>query len=103
MVRESDICIYPYDKHYYSNISSASLNNAFANHKPVVAYPTDSFVELNKRSDALVLPSAFSYYELAREIERINIKESTEKSKRFANMYSYEVVTRELVTIYKNL
>ena len=27
MIRDCDICVYPYDRKYYSNISSASLNN----------------------------------------------------------------------------
>lgn len=103
LVREVDVCIYPYDKHYYSNISSASLNNAFANHKPVIAYPTDSFVELNEIADAMVLPSAFAYYELAREIERLDLKAGADKSQRFAVEYSYSVVSDQLVDIYKNL
>ena len=103
LIRECDICIYPYDKKYYSNISSASLNNGFANYRPVIAYPTDSFVELNKKFDSMVLPSTFAYYELAREIERLDLVVGAEKSKRFAQQYSYEVVTESLIDIYQNL
>lgn len=103
LVRECDICVYPYDRHYYSNISSASLNNAFANHRPVIAYPTDSFIELNEKVDAMVFPRAFAYYELAREVERLDIKAASIKSKKFAVNYSYDVVTKELVSIYKRV
>lgn len=103
LIRETDICIYPYDKHYYSNISSASLNNAFANHKPVIAYPTDSFIELNQKVDAMVLTRAFAYYELAREVERLDVKAAAEKSKKFADIYNYNAVTKDLTDIYKSL
>lgn len=100
MIRECDVSVYPYDRHYYSNISSASLNNGFANHKPVVAYPTDSFVELNNKTNCMVLPKVFAYYELAREIESLDIESATKKSKHFADIYSYEIVSDELVEIY---
>lgn len=100
MIRECDVSVYPYDRHYYSNISSASLNNGFANYKPVVAYPTDSFVELNKKTDSMILPKAFAYYELAREIESLDIVTATRKSKHFAEIYSYKIVSDELVDIY---
>ncbi len=103
LIRECDICIYPYDKKYYSNISSASLNNGFANHKPVVAYPTDSFIELNKKFDSMVLPSAFAYYELAREIARLDLDMGVKRSKKFAQEHSYEVVTESLIDIYNKL
>lgn len=103
LIRETDMCIYPYDKHYYSNISSASLNNAFANYKPVVAYPTDSFIELNQKVDAMVLTRAFAYYELAREVERLDITAAAKKSKTFADTYGYDTVTKDLTDIYKSL
>ena len=103
LIRECDICIYPYDKNYYSNISSASLNNGFANYKPVIAYPTDSFVELNRKFDSMTLPSTFAYYELAREIERLDTAAGAEKAKKFAQAYSYEVVTESLIDIYNSL
>ena len=100
MVRDCDICVYPYDRNYYSNISSASLNNGFANHKPVIAYPTDSFIELNRKVDAMVLPGGFAYYELAREVERVDLRAASEKSKIFSTQYSYPRVAKELIAIY---
>lgn len=103
LVRECDICVYPYDKTYYSNISSASLNNGFANHKPVIAYPTTSFIELNEKVDAMILPGAFAYYELAREVERIDLEAASEKSKQFSVKYSYSIIANDLIEIYKLL
>ena len=101
MVRDCDICVYPYDRKYYSNISSASLNNGFANHKPVIVYPTDSFIELNNRVDAMILTGAFAYYELAREVERVDLVAASEKSKQFSIKYSYTVVSKELIKLYE--
>lgn len=103
MIRDCDICVYPYDRKYYSNISSASLNNGFANHKPVIAYPTTSFIELNSKVDAMILTGAFAYYELAREVERVDLVAASEKSKQFSIKYSYTVVAKEVETIYTDL
>lgn len=103
MVRDTDICVYPYDRNYYSNISSASLNNGFANHKPVIAYPTDSFIELNGKVDAMILTGAFAYYELAREIARVDLSAASEKSKKFSIKYSYPLIAKELVQVYATI
>lgn len=100
LIREVDICVYPYDKKYYSNVSSASLNNAFANFKPVVAYPTSSFDELGKLSNALKLTDTFSYYELVRTIKNLDIQQQTQDSKEFASKFSYGSVTKELIALY---
>lgn len=103
MVRDCDICVYPYDRAYYSNISSASLNNGFANHKPVIVYPTTSFVELNAKVDAMVLTGGFAYYELAREVERVDLVAASEKSKQFSVTYSYPLIAEIVVGFYQNL
>lgn len=103
MIRDCDICVYPYDKDYYSNISSASLNNGFANHKPVIVYPTASFIELNSRVDAMILTGSFAYYELAREVERVDLVAASEKSKQYSIKYSYGVVAGELEGIYQSV
>lgn len=103
MVRDCDICVYPYDRKYYSNISSASLNNGFANHKPVIAYPTDSFIELNNQVNSMILTGAFAYYELAREINRIDLVAASEKSKQFSIKYSYPVIAKELIALYQDV
>lgn len=101
MIRDCDICVYPYDRKYYSNISSASLNNAFANHKPVIAYPTLSFIELNNKVDAMILTGAFAYYELAREVERLDLVMASEKSKQFSMTYDYLTVAQEMIGLYR--
>ena len=103
LIRECDICVFPYDREYYSNVSSAALNNAFANHLPVIAYPTESFREVNSKFEAMRLTHSFNYYELYRELLNINISEFTKKSLKYSDVYSYPVVTQELVEIYKIL
>jgi len=58
---------------------------------------------LNNKTDSMVLPKAFAYYELAREIENLDIKAATEKSKNFAQIYSYNIVSQDLMDIYAKL
>lgn len=100
LIRECDLCVYPYEKNYYANVSSAALNNAFANHKPVVAYPTASFGQINSGEKYMVLTQAFSYYELAREIGKIDLEYFSKKSIEYSSACSYPAVAKELVAIY---
>ena len=103
IVRESDLCIFPYARDHYSNNSSASINNAFANHKPVIVYPTEIFLELNRFADAMVVCQSNAYYELAREIRRIDLGEYAKRSKKFAEEYSYSKVAIQLMGLYAEL
>lgn len=102
LIRECDICVFPYDRDYYASISSGSLNLAFANDKPVIAYPTESFKEAAKEG-ALVLCQTFAYYELARELQRIDIPAQIAHSKDYAKKMAWPKMAQELVAIYKEL
>jgi glycosyltransferase involved in cell wall biosynthesis len=103
LLRECDACVYPYEREYYSNVSSAALNNAFANHVPVIAYPTESFKEINTKFPVIRLTQTFAYYELARELRKLNVSVAKSDSKKFAQDFSYPVISKELLLIYKNL
>src|SRR5690606_14254068 len=41
LIREADVCVYPYNGKYYAQVSSGSINLAIANSRPVIAYPTN--------------------------------------------------------------
>ncbi len=103
LLRECDACVYPYDREYYSNVSSAALNNAFANHVPVVAYPTESFKEINTHLPVIRLTQTFAYYELARELRNLNVVVAKADSAKFAKDFSYPIISKELLSIYKEL
>jgi len=104
LIRECDVCIFPYDRVYYANVSSSSLNLAFANDMPVIGYPTNTFTEVNKMSGgALVLCKAFAYYELARELRRIDLKKQAELSKKYAEEMAWPKQTELLIDIYKEV
>lgn len=103
LIRECDICIYPYETKYYSYVSSAALNNAFANFKPAIVYPTKSFLEINQIKVTVDVTKSANYYELARSISEIDINSFTSKATEYAKMYSYENEAVKLVTIYANL
>ena len=101
LIRECDACVFPYDKDYYSNVSSAALNNSFANHMPTIAYPTQSFIELNTAEDAMVLTPTFAYYELVREMQKLDLAAAAQKAKKFAINNSYQKISKELESHYK--
>jgi glycosyltransferase involved in cell wall biosynthesis len=103
LVRECDICVYPYDKKYYAGVTSAALNNALANYKPAIAYPTESIKEMNSIMPVVVLCKSFDYEELAKEISNIDIEEQGETSKKYATKFSYNKEAINLVGIYKDL
>ena len=103
LIRECDICVYPYDTEYYSYVSSAALNNAFANYKPAVVYPTKSFLEINQNDITVDITRSANYYELARSLRTIDINDFTLKSTQYAKTYSYEGEAVKLVAIYEKL
>ncbi|HSX16772.1 MAG TPA: glycosyltransferase [Patescibacteria group bacterium] len=102
LIRECDVCVYPYNGVYYGQVSSGSVNLAFANGVPAIAYPTASIKELAAVADgALVLCETFAYYELARELKRIDVKKQSELSKAFAEKMAWPIVSKDLVAIYE--
>jgi glycosyltransferase involved in cell wall biosynthesis len=103
LIREVDICVYPYDNTYYGQVSSGALNLAFANERPVIAYPTDGFKDLNKEDEHLVLCSTFAYYELAREIQRIDIIEQKKRIKDFSQKNSWSNIAKIQLEAYQKL
>lgn len=103
LIREIDICVYPYDKRYYSYVSSGSLNMAIANHKPVISYATDSFLEINADKEVVVFCKSANYYELAREIKTIDLSKYKKLSLDYANKHAWPKESETLKAIYKKL
>lgn len=104
LIRECDVCVYPYDRLYYSSLSSGSLNLAFANDRPVIAYPTATLKELSAISDnAVVLTETFAYYELARELQRIDPTKQQKLSKAYAEKMAWPKMAQQLVSLYKKV
>jgi glycosyltransferase involved in cell wall biosynthesis len=102
LIRECDVCIYPYDNEYYKYVSSAALNNALANFKPAVVYPTQPFVEMNGDDTIAVCKSA-NYYELARYVTESDYEKLSHASKKYAQKYGYDVEAEKLIKIYTRL
>jgi glycosyltransferase involved in cell wall biosynthesis len=104
LIRECDVCIYPYDRVYYANLSSGSLSLAFANSQPVIAYPTQTLKELADFSDgAVVLTETFAYYEIARELQRLDMPKQRELSRAFAQKNAWPKAAKKLVAIYQQV
>lgn len=103
LIRECDICAYPFDNSYYQYVSSASLNNAFANHKPVVAYKTTPFIELNDESGVLNFCASPNYYELARTLRTLDIKAAAALSQQYAQRHAYDKEAAKFINIYRQL
>lgn len=104
LIRECDVCVFPYNGVYYGQVSSGSINLAFSNGSPVVAYPTAAISELASVADgAVVLCETYAYYELARELKRIDLQKQAELSKAFAKKMAWPVVSAELVKVYEEL
>lgn len=103
MIRETDVCVYPYDNRYYSQVSSGALNLAFANERPVIAYPVDSFKESNDEFGQIVLTGTFAYYELARELERLDRDKQLKAIKEYSEKYSWKSSAQQITEAYKTL
>jgi glycosyltransferase involved in cell wall biosynthesis len=104
LLRECDVCVYPYDKVYYANASSGALSLAFANNMPVIAYPTESFKEAAQAvPGCTVFCETFAYYELARELQRIDIPKQTELAKEYASKLAWPKMAKELIACYEKV
>lgn len=102
-IRETDICVYPYDSRYYKGVASGALNLAIANERPVVAYPVTTFVETNEDFGHILFTDSDSYYELAREIQRLDISEQSKKISAYAKSNSFQNMAPKLVDIYMSI
>lgn len=103
LIREVDVCVYPYNNAYYGQVSSGALNLAFANERPVIAYPTDSFKESNTEFGQIIVTNTPAYYELARELKRIDTTQQLVLVEKFAKKYSWPEVSEELLKAFKKL
>lgn len=100
-IAECDISVFPYDGYYYGHLSSGSINLALSIHSPVVAYPTAGFKELAYSANgAVVLCQTYSYYELAREIKRVNTEKQKILSKEYAHHMSWKKMSQKLLEVY---
>ncbi|MGF7228606.1 MAG: glycosyltransferase [Candidatus Saccharibacteria bacterium] len=104
LIRESDICVFPYDKVYYGSASSGALGLAFTNCKPIIAYPTETIKEAAKEVEgSVVLCQTFAYYELAREVKNIDLKRQSELSRQFAEKMAWPQQVGKIVEFYKEI
>ena len=103
LIREADVCVYPYNNAYYGQVSSGALNLAFANDVPVIAYPTDSFKESNDEFGQITLTTSAAYYELARELKRVDVSTQKKAIAHYASKYSWQNSTRVICDAYKRL
>lgn len=101
-IRETDLSLYPYDSVYYKGVASGALNLAIANERPIVAYPVSTLKETNSDGH-LVLTNADSYYELARDIQKIDLKAQGKKITRYAHDNSWKSLTARLVDTYRSI
>lgn len=104
LIRECDICVYPYDRVYYANASSGALNLALANSRAVIGYPTESIKEAAREVEgAIILCETFAYYELAREVQRIDIPKQMELAKKYAEKMAWPKAGKQLIGFYREL
>ena len=103
MIREANICIYPYNHDYYSYMASGALNDSFANYKSIITYSTPTLQEINTEKEVIRFCKSPNYYELAREIKNLDTDKYALLSREYANKYSYDKEAIKLVDIYKQL
>jgi glycosyltransferase involved in cell wall biosynthesis len=104
LIRECNVCVFPYNGVYYGQVSSGSINLAFTNGVPAIAYPTASIKEMAAVADgAVVLCETYAYYELARELQRIDLPKQSQLATAFAEKFAWPKVSEQLVEIYEAL
>ena len=101
LIRECDLCVFPYDRWYYANVSSAALSAAFSNHRPLVAYPVGSFAEINEAAEGTIGVADDATPEaLARKILEMDGAPGVERSKAYAERFGYAQVGQRVADRY---
>ncbi len=103
LIREVDVCVYPYAKQYYDYVSSGSLNLALANGKPVIAYPTRAFLEINADQEVVKFCKSENYYELARSLKELDIDKYTKSALAYADAYAWDKESAKFVELYRTV
>lgn len=104
LIGECDVAVFPYDRIYYAGVNSGSIGLALSNDLPVIAYPTNTMSEMAAGADgAVVLCETFAYYELARELKRIDIAKQRELSKAYATKMSWANASKDLARFYRQI
>lgn len=103
IIKEVDICVFPYNKEYYSYVTSASLNNSLANGKPTISYKTKSFTEINNTNEVVKFCKSGNHYELAREILDIDKVLYSELALKYAQKHSSDKEALNLARVYEKL
>ena len=104
LVSGADIALYPYDPEYYKLASSAAINTAINNYVPIVAYPAQSFIELERRvPGCIAITNSPNYYELVRAVEALDVEAQRAQMGTYAEKYSLKNIADSLVAIYTGL
>jgi glycosyltransferase involved in cell wall biosynthesis len=103
LIREVDMCVYPYDSQYYSYVSSAALSNALANHKPVVAYPTKTISEINQEEQVVTFCKETNPKGLADTLQAVDIVEGEKRAALYAKKHAYDKESLQFADIYRSL
>ncbi len=103
LIREADVCLYPYNKAYYNYVSSAALTNAIANERPIVAYQTYTFAEANQAVPFINFCQSPNYYEIARTVLSLDAKASIALTKEYAQKFSVKKQARLFAKCYQAL
>lgn len=103
LVRETDICLYPYDRGYYDYVSSAALTNAIANELPIVAYKTKTFQEANDAVPFINFCQSANYYEIARQVQELDRQKSIEQTQKYAKQFSVASQAAQFSQLYLEL
>lgn len=103
LIQETDICLFPYNNGYYATVSSGVLNQAFANRKPVIAYRVDNFVDASAELGQVVFTSAPAFYELVREIERLDVDGQVAKIDAYVEKHNWERQSEKLLAAYRQV
>lgn len=104
LMQGCDIALYPYSVEYYKMASSDAINKAISCRVPIVAYPTESFKEINNaKQKVLLLTQSPNYYELAKEVKNIDKEELVSNEDEYEKTYNYPQIAADITQIYNEI
>jgi glycosyltransferase involved in cell wall biosynthesis len=103
-LKACDIALFPYNPEYYKMASSDAINKAIMNSLTTIAYPVESFKEINRSvKGTITITDEPNVNSLVSSIMSVKKNQNSKSQNLYRELHSYENFAKEMVKIYKEV
>ncbi|MCX6729304.1 MAG: glycosyltransferase [Candidatus Saccharibacteria bacterium] len=103
-LKACDIALFPYNPEYYKMASSDAINKAIMNSITTIAYPVESFKEINSSVEGTItITDEPNVNSLVSSIMSVKINQNSKSQNLYRELHSYDNFANEMVKIYEEV